>query len=729
MSLSLTTNVSALVAQRNLAANSSAASKSIARLSSGSRLSSVADDSTAFAIGNKLRSGIAGLEQASLNASQGASLIQVATGGLERTVDILTRLKTLSTQVVNGTLGATERAFAQQEFGQLLEQVDSISQQTRFNGVSLLNGGTGKTVVANNGKNATGLSSVNNGFTAAIDTAASSGFVSATFSGPNSVNVSVEKGQVNLDINGEIFTASSAVSAGTSFVLTSTSDANNKIAFRLNATDVTAIDTDGELESSLATLLGNATLKVGVSEEISGLTTNASFTTQAINLSRTGGAFGGTVSSVTVLGGASAGDYTVELNIGTEKFRASSVSPTPNGVLELVSTENDGNVLTLDFSNSVSAISTAATFSTELNNLFQTGGTAAVVTVGDSEAAFGLNAVTNAFAGTINKQNTKGFIDGVAQNVSVTKSGNAFDIEVKIGNQTFATKGFSASANGTLNLTSTSDNNNVISFDLAGTVSSLSTLDETTASLKQLLGLDAGQTVGPARFQSASASLDGFNGIEAGSDQSIKAGAGTPPGTYALSYNADSQEFKLTDGVKTFTKKLSQSGDQTVSFDNGISVKLGSPGNSFNANQSLAQTVFKVGEGDNVKLDFQISDIAGDDIKIRLASTTVKALGLEGANITTIDGARDAGQKIDTALNNINTVAAGLGAQQSRFEFVQANIATQVENLKAARSTFTSVNVASESTALAQSQAQVQAAISQLAQANQLPQQLLRLLG
>jgi flagellin len=119
----------------------SKAESSISKLSSGSRIVKASDDAASLAISNKLRADIATLNQASRNASQGASLLQVAGGGISQIGDILTRMKTLSTQVVNGTLSASERQFAQQEFGQLITQVGETAKQTKVNGIAMLAGG------------------------------------------------------------------------------------------------------------------------------------------------------------------------------------------------------------------------------------------------------------------------------------------------------------------------------------------------------------------------------------------------------------------------------------------------------------------------------------------------------------------------------------------------------------------------------------------------------------
>jgi flagellin len=141
MANSILTNNAAMSAQRFLTAAGDKASSSIAKMSSGSRIVKASDDAASLAISNKLRADIATLKQASSNASQGSSLLQVANGGLSQISDILTRMKTLSTQVVNGTLSASERQFANQEFSNLITQVGSTAQQTQVNGIAMLNGG------------------------------------------------------------------------------------------------------------------------------------------------------------------------------------------------------------------------------------------------------------------------------------------------------------------------------------------------------------------------------------------------------------------------------------------------------------------------------------------------------------------------------------------------------------------------------------------------------------
>lgn len=140
---SINTNIAAYSAQGNIGKASSSASASIARLSSGNRITKASDDVAALAIGTSLRTGVTTLKTALLNASQGTSLLQVADGALSQLSEILQRQKAIATQAGSGSLGGTERGFLNQEFQNLTAEIDRISSTTNFNGVKLLNGGLG----------------------------------------------------------------------------------------------------------------------------------------------------------------------------------------------------------------------------------------------------------------------------------------------------------------------------------------------------------------------------------------------------------------------------------------------------------------------------------------------------------------------------------------------------------------------------------------------------------
>ncbi|MBL0218104.1 MAG: flagellin FliC [Myxococcales bacterium] len=140
MSISVLTNVASLNAQRNLATTQNSLAASIGRLSSGMRINSAGDDAAGLGISENLKSNIRGLAQAQRNSNDGISMSQVAEGAMDDMQGIVSRMRELSVQSANSTLGSTERGYIQTEFGQLRNEVNRISAVTNFNGQKLVDG-------------------------------------------------------------------------------------------------------------------------------------------------------------------------------------------------------------------------------------------------------------------------------------------------------------------------------------------------------------------------------------------------------------------------------------------------------------------------------------------------------------------------------------------------------------------------------------------------------------
>jgi len=561
--LSVTTNTAALTAQRNLAMNSEMASNSIARMSSGTRIVKPSDDASSLAISNKLRADIVSLEQAGRNASQGASLLQVANGAYDRIGDMLARMKVLATQVINGTLGTTERLYAQQEFDNLRTQISSTASQTRFGSVNLLNGGGGD------------------------------------------------------------------------YLQTGT--------------------------------IAAATGGTGNTADINDLTNAA-----------TG------------------------LTVGTNDFF-------------------DGTLFT-----SVTQVNT-------------------------------------------------GFVNGSVSDVNVTISGQAYEVSMKVGNQTF--KGRIDSSNNTagdlVTLTSTANSANTIQWEVAndvGTGGALAVSESERSNVEGGLRILLSGAAYTAINADGTTEDNGFTGIgstvgvdQNGTTVAIKAGAGTAAGTYQFQYISTGDEtaddatgftaagderrgtgyFLLTNGAESWT--VDQTEIQIVgeegsagaygiaTFSNGLQVylDLGSGGAAASFDRGTSSTAayrFDVGAGGGVSLNFQVSDKSADQVSISFSSATATALGLDGLGIADEVSAATTSARLDLAINVVNTAQAGIGALQSRFEYIQSTISTTVENVTAARGTFRDVDMAAEMTSFTKSQTLMQASVAMLSQANQMPQQLLRLL-
>jgi flagellin len=118
-----------------------------------------------------------------------------------------------------------------------------------------------------------------------------------------------------------------------------------------------------------------------------------------------------------------------------------------------------------------------------------------------------------------------------------------------------------------------------------------------------------------------------------------------------------------------------------------------------------------------------------DTITVKLASLTSTSLGLTTTTVSSQANATTALTTIDAAINTVSTARADIGALESRFNFSSDSISTQTENLEAANSAITDVDIASEQAKLSSAEVLVQAAVSAESAANQMPQYLLKLLG
>ncbi|MCA9540044.1 MAG: hypothetical protein KC620_14200 [Myxococcales bacterium] len=143
MGLQINTNLSSLNAQRQQRTHDALLQKAFARLSSGLRINSAADDAAGLAISNRFTSQTRGLNQAIRNAGDGISLVQTAEGALSSVTENLQRIRELSIQAANGTLTDADRQAIQSEIDQLGEEIGRVSDTTTFNGKRLLDGSGG----------------------------------------------------------------------------------------------------------------------------------------------------------------------------------------------------------------------------------------------------------------------------------------------------------------------------------------------------------------------------------------------------------------------------------------------------------------------------------------------------------------------------------------------------------------------------------------------------------
>jgi flagellin len=139
MSLRINTNIEALSAHRTLARSTEALTKSMEKLSTGSRINRAADDAAGLGISEKMRGQIRGLAQAQRNIQDGVSMVQTAEGNLDEVHSMLQRMRELAVQYKNATTSTDGKAAIQDEVDALLSEIDRIGTTAEFNGVKLLN--------------------------------------------------------------------------------------------------------------------------------------------------------------------------------------------------------------------------------------------------------------------------------------------------------------------------------------------------------------------------------------------------------------------------------------------------------------------------------------------------------------------------------------------------------------------------------------------------------------
>lgn len=150
MSLGVLNNIAAIYAQNNLNQTQNSLQNVLQQLSSGSRINSGADDAAGLALADGLHANVAALTQSSQNASSGVGLLQTADGALSQVTNLLSRAVTLATEAANGTLNSNQIDSANQEYQNILTEINNIGTTTNFNGNNVFSN-TATTVFVSDG--------------------------------------------------------------------------------------------------------------------------------------------------------------------------------------------------------------------------------------------------------------------------------------------------------------------------------------------------------------------------------------------------------------------------------------------------------------------------------------------------------------------------------------------------------------------------------------------------
>jgi flagellin len=201
MSLSVNTNVTSLIVQRNLGKAADSLSTSMTRLSSGLKINSAKDDTAGLQIATRMSSQIRGQTVAVKNANDGISMAQTAEGALQESTNILQRMRELAIQARNGTNGSTDQAATNSEFAQMSSELTRISGSTNLNGKNLLDGTAGVMTlqVGSNVGSSNQISLTLSGSFDAASLSVDSGTVSLTGASPSAAGAAIDNAITAID--------------------------------------------------------------------------------------------------------------------------------------------------------------------------------------------------------------------------------------------------------------------------------------------------------------------------------------------------------------------------------------------------------------------------------------------------------------------------------------------------------------------------------------------------
>ena len=269
MAMVVKNNMSAVSTLNTLNKNSSALAKSLQKVSSGMKINSAADDASGYAISERMRVQIRGLDQANQNTQNGTSMMKVAEGAVSSTVDILKTLKEKVINAANDTNTDSDRATIQKELDQSIDQINDNANVT-YNGKYLVDGSKNSAI-----EHATTTSLTNESLSS--DTATGSTFSTLKDRNGNSLNINkLDTITMSYVKEGKTYTFSVVGSESLDTLVKKGTDLSQTIKVGSTIGSDIAGDTVGTADGGTAlTITATA---AGVTNQISGLTFSVSNT-------------------------------------------------------------------------------------------------------------------------------------------------------------------------------------------------------------------------------------------------------------------------------------------------------------------------------------------------------------------------------------------------------------------------------------------------------------------
>lgn len=693
------TNMASLNAQRSLTSTNNALQKSLEKLSSGYRINKAADDAAGLAITEKMKSQINGLNMATRNAQSAISMIQTAEGALNETHSILQRMRELAVQAASDTNTDTDRQEIQKEINQLTTEINRIGNSTEFNTMKLLDGTKAVTGKYN--------AYIQGGIALASQVQITDVALASTVRGTamsNSIDVHGEEGSY---VKGKTNSVTPAGLLGTDAFADFTT-VDNEFSYQIRDRISGAVVAQGT--TSFSTNYDGSDAAHSVDQFITDFNADANLSDVEVALE--GGQFKVSISNALYTGsqyqleiggsGAAVQMFGADFNVGSNSISAAGRDA--NNVINVTVAGADTQ-LTL-----TAGIYDRAGFANHLETLL------------DAVGALGAGTEVDVVSGSLQiisgTAGSAGSIDGFKVDASAPESAALL---AAAGLTSISTTQAGIDANNTLSIQFEGQNLNItisngtynhdtlaaelqaqLNAAAAGAGVDLMDVTVTTGGLLKITsrqeGNQAAAGVGVNAAGAANRALDvlGFTGMD-GDNASTSAIDGIDAGS-----DGTGIEMKMQVGANNGQM-------MGISIADMRAFALALTGSAGNSHATVAGATFTA------------SNVVSDG--------TSSSLDWAAIDVTTADKATAAIEVFDNAIKAVSQERSKLGAYQNRLEHTINNLGTASENLTSAESRIRDVDMAAEMSAFTKSQILSQAGVAMLAQANQVPQSVLKLLG
>ena len=680
-------NIMAMNAYRNYNTNTSALSKNLEKLSSGYKINRAGDDAAGLAISEKMRAQITGLNAAQKNVKDGISLVKTAEGAMQEIQDMLNRMDYLATQSANGTYdNEVDRLNLQKEVDALKTEINRIADSANFNGIKLLDGSLGM--------NSDAIKVTNEAGTVTDTTAGQA--INLTYSASTASDTHIQNGVAEVKPSFTVDLSKLEVKATSAVGATVTLQIGTQT---FTATSTKANATVGDFINQLASALSGTgaanAVKVGSGSTAAWFTAAKSTDGKSLNFTFKG--VGSTATTAT----ATTVSSTVVSNF--DSFIGQKVT--------IDGTANANGAVTCDITNITRAVEkvdgTRAGISITANASLVADGNE--LTIGDKTYVFKLKGSDSAVSTEASALGSKILIDvsgvkgstaqlkeALAQLSRVTGSKAPTDLKISIGS------------------------GDKIHVDYTGTkTDAYPTYDK----LKEIFSAKKSDVA--QQLKTSTIELTDNSKLAQGNTVTIGSGSNAvkyvftdATGTITNASNAKVKYVQIATTASQTAKNLAAA--------IGANAKASGGKVTVSGNTTASP---KIDGGKNLTLQIGDTSESFNQMNVAIGDMHTYGMGIDGITVANQEGAQAAVQTIKDAINYVSGIRGDLGAVQNRLEHTGNNLSVMAENIQDAESTIRDTDVAEEMMSYVKNNILVQSAQAMLAQANQVPQGVLQLLG